>query len=110
VITGLRRNLLVAGVNITTAFTNMTIEADQVAVMINSGKRDLESFLKTAGYDAVVVFVGAVTIADPTATPTPSPTLLSRTIATADSKSGGTNGVLDISDNNYASNNNLRFY
>jgi hypothetical protein len=81
----------------------MTLEADEVAVMINSGKSDLESSLKTAGYDAVVVFVGVVTIADPTATPTPSPTF---TIATVDSKTGGTNGVLDISDNNHASNNN----
>jgi ribosomal protein S3AE len=97
----------VAGVNITTAFTNMTLEADEVNVLITSAKSVLESLLEIAGYDAVVVFVAAVTIADPTATPTPSPTF---TIATVDSKTGGTNSVLDISDNIYASNSNLRFY
>jgi hypothetical protein len=109
VITGLRRNLL-AGVEITTAVTRMTLEADQIAVMVTSAKSVLETALVTAGYDAVVVSASAVTIADPTATPTPSPTLLPSTIATVDSKTGGTNGVLGISDDNYASNNNLTFY
>jgi hypothetical protein len=88
----------------------MTLEADEVAVMVASGKSDLGASLVFAGYDAVVVFATAVTISDPTATPTPSPTLLPSTIATVDSKSGGTSAVLDISDNNYTSNNNLRFF
>jgi len=77
------------GVEITAAFTRMTLEADEVAVMVASGKSDLGASLVFAGYDAVVVFATAVTISDPTATPTPSPTLLPSTIATVDSKTGG---------------------
>ena len=75
----------------------MTLEANQVAVMVTSAKSVLEDSLVTAGYDVVVASATVVTIADPSATPTPSPTLLPSTIATVDSKTGGTNGVLDIS-------------
>jgi hypothetical protein len=110
VITGLRRNLqAVAGVIITTTFTNTTLEADDVQVKINKqeAKSQQESELAKAGFNnAVVLSATAVTIADPTATPTPSPTLS----PIADSKSGGMHVVLNIFDNYYASNNNLRFY
>jgi hypothetical protein len=100
VITGLRRSLL-AGVEITTAVTRMTLDADSIAVKVTNAKTVLETDLVTAGYDVVVVSATAVTIANPSATPTPSPTLLPSTIiATVDSKTGGTNGGLCISDNN----------
>jgi hypothetical protein len=95
VITGLRRNLqAVAGVIITTTFTNTTLEADDVQVKINSpiAKIEIETSLAAAGFNnAVALPATAVTIADPTATPTQSPTSFPST--TADSKSGGTHGV-----------------
>jgi hypothetical protein len=90
----------------------MGYKAGEVASFVGSANSVIETAIVSAGFEQCVVFPAIVlSIPNPSASPTTSPTLLPSTIiATADSKTEGTNGAPGISDDNYVSNNNLRFH